>query len=165
MIKNIIKLFTIFLLTTVLFAGSAFAQDMDERAKLLVEAGVSFLKGEYEKTIKIYDEILKNYPTDSKIFEMKGVALSNLRLESTLAMQPQQNVSPHDPSNLNKLSMLEFYKALEINPKSVLAPENLPAFDSPIFHSQHEIDTSTLFNVGVSPIVDRKSTRLNSSHT
>ena len=121
MIKNIIKLFTIFLLTTVLFAGSAFAQDMNERAKLLVEAGVPFLKGEYEKAIKIYDEILKNYPTDSNIFEMKGVALSNLRLESTLAMQPQQNVSPRDPSNLNKLSMLEFYKALEINPNSVLA--------------------------------------------
>ena len=92
MIKNIIKLFTIFLLTTVLFAGSAFAQDMDERAKLLVEAGVSFLKGEYEKTIKIYDEILKIYPTDYKIFEMKGIALSNMRLESTLSMQPEQNV-------------------------------------------------------------------------
>jgi len=52
---------------------------------------------------------------------MKGIALSNLRLESTLAMQPQQNISPHNPSNFNKLSMLEFYKALEINPNSVLA--------------------------------------------
>jgi len=52
---------------------------------------------------------------------MKGIALSNLRLESTLAMQPQQNVSPRDPSNFNKLSMLEFYKALEINPNSILA--------------------------------------------
>ena len=81
MIENTIKLFTIFLLTAVLFAGSAFAQNMDERAKLLVEAGVSFLKGEYEKAIKIYDEMLKIYPTDSKIFEMKGIALSNLRLE------------------------------------------------------------------------------------
>ena len=121
MIENTIKLFTIFLLTAVLFAGSAFAQDMDERAKLLAEAQEPFLKGEYEKAIKIYDEILKIYPTDSKILEMKGVALSNLRLESTLAMQPQQNVSPRDPSNLNKLSMLEFYKALEINPNSVLA--------------------------------------------
>ena len=83
----------------------------------LLKQECPFLKGEYEKAIKIYDEILKNYPTDSKILEMKGVALSNLRLESTLAMQPQQNVSPRDPSNLNKLSMLEFYKALEINPK------------------------------------------------
>ena len=121
MIENTIKLFTIFLLTVVLFAGSVFAQDMDERTKLLTEAQQPFLKGEYEKTIKIYDEILKIYPADSKILEMKGVALSNLRLESTLAMQPQQNVSPRDPSNLNKLSMLEFYKALEINPNSVLA--------------------------------------------
>ena len=94
---------------------------MDERTKLLAEAQQPFLKGEYEKTIKIYDEILKIYPTDYKIFEMKGIALSNLRLESTLAMQPQQNVSPRDPSHLNKLSMLEFYKALEINPNSVLA--------------------------------------------
>jgi len=121
MIENTIKLFTIFLLTAVLFAGSAFAQDMDERIKLLAEAQQPFLKGEYEKTIKIYDEILKIYPTDYKIFEMKGIALSNLRLESTLAMQPQQNVSPRDPSHLNKLSMIEFYKALEINPNSVLA--------------------------------------------
>jgi len=121
MIENTIKLLTIFLLTAVLFVGSAFAQDMDELAKLLAEAQEPFLKGEYEKAIKIYDEMLKIYPTDSKIFELKGVALSNLRLESTLAMQPQQNVSPRDQSNLNKLSILEFYKALEINPKSVLA--------------------------------------------
>ena len=121
MIENTIKLFTVFLLTAVLFAGSAFAQDMDERAKLLAEAQEPFLKGEYEKAIKIYDEILKIYPADSKILEMKGVALSNLRLESTLAMQPQQNVSPRDPSNLNKSSLIEFYKALEINPNSVLA--------------------------------------------
>ncbi len=121
MIENTIKLFTIFLLTAVLFAGSAFAQDMDERTKLLAEAQEPFLKGDYEKAIKIYDEMLKIYPTDSKIFEMKGIALSNLRLESTLAMQPQQNVSPRDPSHLNKLSMIEFYKALEINPNSVLA--------------------------------------------
>ena len=67
------------------------------------------------------DEILEIDPEDYKSFEMKGLALSNLRLESTLAMQPQQNVSPHNPSNFNKLSMLEFYKALEINPNSVLA--------------------------------------------
>jgi len=120
-IKNIVKLFTIFLLTAVLFSGSAFAQDIDEQAKLFAEAQEPFFKAEYEKAIKIFDEILENYFTDSKIFEFKGVALSNLRLESTLAAQPQQNVSPRDPSNLNKLSMLEFYKALEINPNSVLA--------------------------------------------
>ena len=121
MIENSIKLFMIFSLTAVLFAGSALAQDTDDHAKLFAEAQKPFLKGEYENAIKIFDEMLEIYPADSKIFEMKGVALSNLRLESTLAMQPQQNVSPRDPSNFNKLSMLEFYKALEINPNSVLA--------------------------------------------
>ena len=121
MIENSIKLFAIFSLTTVLLAGSALAQETDDRTKLLAEAQEPFLKGEYENAIKIFDEILEIYPADSKIFEMKGLALSNLRLESTLAMQPQQNVSPRDPSNFNKLSMLEFYKALEINPNSVLA--------------------------------------------
>ena len=125
MIKNTIKLFTIFLLTTVLFVGSAFAQDMDERTRLLTDAMGPFLKGEYDEAIKIYDELLEIYPTDSKILEFKGVALSNLRLESTLATQPQHNISPRDQSNLNKLSMLEFYKALEINPKSVLALNSL----------------------------------------
>jgi len=124
MIKNTIKLFTVFFFTLVLFVGSAFAQDMDERTKLLAEAQEPFLKGDYEKAIKIYDEMLKIYPTDSKIFELKGVALSNLRLESTLAFQPQKSVDfllSRDQSNLNKSSILEFYKALEINPKSVLA--------------------------------------------
>jgi len=121
MIENSIKLFMIFSITVVLFAGSALAQDADDRTKLLAEAQEPFLKGEYENAIKIFDEMLKIYPADSKIFEMKGIALSNLRLESTLAMQPQQNTVSRDPSNLNKLSMLEFYKALEINPNSVLA--------------------------------------------
>jgi len=121
MIENSIKLFMIFSITAVLFAGSALAQDTDDRTKLLAEAQEPFLKGEYKNAIKIFDEMLEIYPTESKIFEMKGLALSNLRLESTLAMQPQQNLSPGDPSNFNKLSMLEFYKALEINPNSVLA--------------------------------------------
>jgi len=121
MIENSIKLFMIFSITVVLFAGSAFAQDTDDRIKLFDEAQKPFLNGEYENAIKIFDEMLIIYPADPKIFEMKGLALSNLRLEATLAMQPQQNVSPHDPSNFNKLSMLEFYKALEINPNSVLA--------------------------------------------
>jgi len=119
--QNIVKLFTVILLTFTFFIGSAYAENIDERDKLFAEAFEPFLKGEYEKSIIIFDEILEIYPEDYKIFEMKGVALSNLRLESTLAMQPQQNIAPRDPSNLNKSSMLEFYKALEINPNSVLA--------------------------------------------
>jgi len=121
MIQNTMKIFTIFFFITILFAGSAFAENESERSKLLVEASKPFLNGEYEVAIKIFDEILEIYPNDSKIFEMKGIALSNLRLESTLAMQPQQNLMQHDASGLNKSSMLEFYKALEIDPNSVLA--------------------------------------------
>ena len=119
--QNIIKLFTVILLTSTFFIGSVYAENIDEHDKLFAEAFEQFLKGEYKKSIKIFNEILEIYPEDYKIFEMKGVALSNLRLESTLAMQPQQNTASYDPSNLNKLSMLEFYKALEINPNSVLA--------------------------------------------
>jgi len=120
-LQNIVKLFTVVLLTFTFFIGSAYAAGIDERDKLFAEAFEPFLKGEYEKSIEIFDEMLEIYPEDYKIFEMKGIALSNLRLESTLAMQPQQNTAPRDPSNLNKLSMLEFYKALEINPNSILA--------------------------------------------
>ena len=99
----------IFFFTTIFFTGSAFAENDSERTKLLVEATKPFFNGEYEVAIAIFNKILEIHPNDSKIFEMKGVALSNLRLESTLAMQPQQNISAHDPSNFNKLSMLEFY--------------------------------------------------------
>ena len=111
----------VFFFTTVLFAGSAFAENDSERTKLLVEATKPFFNGEYEVAVAIFNKILEIHPNDSKIFEMKGVALSNLRLESTLAMQPQQNFAKVDPSGLNKLSMLEFYKASEINPNSILA--------------------------------------------
>ena len=121
MIENSLKLFMIFFLTVILSTSFALAQNMDERSKLLAEAEEPFSRGEYEKAIKIFDEVLEIYPTDSRIYELKGLALSNLRLESTLAMQPQQNTSSRDSSTLNRLSMLEFYKALEINPNSVLA--------------------------------------------
>ena len=121
MIQNTMKILIIFFFTAVLFAGSAFAENISERTKLLIEATEPFLDGEYETAIKIFDEILEIHPNDSKIFEMKGIALSNLRLESTLAAQPQQNSSSRDASSMNKLSMLEFYKALEIDPDSILA--------------------------------------------
>ena len=125
MLKNFIKILTILSLSTVFLVGYALAQDMDEHAKLLVDAHKLLLNGEYIESIKIFDEILEVYPEDYQTFEMKGVALSNLRLDSTLAMQPKDSTSSRNPSNLNKLSMLEFYKALEINPNSVLALNGL----------------------------------------
>ena len=122
MIKNYLVLFPIFFLVTIIFfVGYASAQSVDELNQMFTNAHNSFLKGEYRDAIKIYDEILEIDSKNYKILEMKGLALSNLRLESTLASQAQQNAALRDPSNLNKLSMLEFYKALEINPNSVLA--------------------------------------------
>ena len=122
MTKNNMLLLPIFLLLSIIFSvDQAFALDMDEMDKMNMSAHELFMDGKYRGSIKIFDEMLELDPKNYRIFEMKGVALSNLRLESTLAMQPQQNIAPRDPSNLNKLSMLEFYKALEINPNSVLA--------------------------------------------
>jgi len=125
MIKNSGLLFFIFLLVTVtLFVDHAYSQesDVDEYQKIndmLITAQKSLLDGRYKDSIKIYDELLEIDPKNYKIFEMKGLALSNLRLESTLASQEQTAL--RDPSNLNKQSMLEYYKALEINPNSIFA--------------------------------------------
>ena len=119
--KNYTVLIIFSIFTVILSIDSTFAQEVDERDRLLTETQEPFSKGEYEKAIRMFDEILTNNPNDIQIIELKGLALSNLRLEATLAMQPQQNTSRYDPSNLNKLSMIEFYNALEINPNSVLA--------------------------------------------
>ena len=110
-IKNSIKLFPVFLLmTSILFVSHAFAEDIDKQNELFANAEELFLKGEYIVAIKTFDEILEIEPKNYKILEMKGLALSNLRLGTTLASQAQQAASFSDPSILNKLSMLEFYK-------------------------------------------------------
>ena len=120
--KNNMLLLPIFLILAIIFSvDQAFALDMDKMDKMNMSAHELFMDGKYRGSIIIFDEMLELDPKNYRIFETKGIALSNLRLESTLAMQPQQNTAPRDPSNLNKLSMLEFYKALEINPNSVLA--------------------------------------------
>ena len=128
MIKTIMKLLTVFLFMVGFFANSAFAEDIDEQTQegnkeaMFAAAEKKILDGNYEAALKIYDSMLENIrPVDYKIFEMKGIALSSLRLETTLAMQPQQNTVARDPNHFNELSMLEFYKALESNPNSVLA--------------------------------------------
>jgi len=127
MIKNSGLLFFIFLLVTVtLFVDHAYSQqsDVEEYQKvndMIITAQKSLLDGKYRDSIGIYDELLEIDPKNHKIFEMKGLALSNLRLESTLASQAHANAALRDPSNLNKLSMLEYYKALEINPNSIFA--------------------------------------------
>ena len=127
MIKNYWLLFSIFLFVTVtLLVDHAYAQELGVEESnivhdMLINAHELLLDGKYNDSIRIYDELLEIDPKNYKILEMKGLALSNLRLESTLASQGQHSAAQSDPSNLNKLSMLEFYKALEINPNSTLA--------------------------------------------
>jgi len=58
-LQNSVKLFTIILFTFTLFISSAYAEDIDERDKMFAKAFEPFLKGEYEKSIKIYVEMLK----------------------------------------------------------------------------------------------------------
>ena len=76
MIKNSIKLFMVFSLTVVLFAGSAFAHmDTDDREYNVAcrSSEKTILKGEYENAIKIYDDYAGKFIQQIlEIFEMKG---------------------------------------------------------------------------------------------
>ena len=125
-IKNFIKSLTIFSFIIIFLVSPAFSEETDNVTELIDEAEQYLLKGEYRKSLSIYDEILEIIPTDSKIHELKGIVLSNIRLQSTLGSQATEN-SPvmYDILTTNKLSMLEFYKASEINPASVIALNGL----------------------------------------
>ena len=124
--KNFMKSLAIFSFIIIFLVNPAFSEEADNVTELIDEAEQYLLKGEYRKSISICDEIIEILPADSKIYELKGVALSNIRLQSTLGSQEIQNQSGvYDILNTNKLSMLEFYKALEINPTSVIALNGL----------------------------------------
>ena len=125
-IKNFMKSLVIFSFIMIFLANPVFSEEVNNATELINEAEQYLLKGEYKKSIIIYDQILEILPTDSKAHEMKGVALSNIRLQSTLASQEIEHASAaYDYSNSNKLSMLEFYTALQINPTSTIALNGL----------------------------------------
>ena len=91
-----------FILTLLLNTASAQLPDdgadinnniqIDNITELTKKAEQHFLIGEYNKSIEIYDQILEKLPTETKILQMKGIALSNLRLQSTLAAQDRTYV-------------------------------------------------------------------------
>jgi len=125
-VKNFTKSLAIFSFIIIFFASPAFSEETDNTTELINEAEQYLLKGEYRKSIIIYDNILEIFSADSKIYEMKGIALSNIRLQSTLGSQEIENPSSmYDILYTNKLSMIEFYKALEINPTSVISLNGL----------------------------------------
>jgi len=125
-IKNFMKSVTIFSFIIIFLASPAFSEEANDITELVDEAEQYLLKGEYKKSITMYDQALEILPMDSKTHEMKGVALSNIRLQSTLASQETANTqAKYDILDTNKLSMLEFYKALQINPNSVISLNGL----------------------------------------
>ena len=125
-IKNFMKSLTIFSFIIIFLVSPAFSEETDNVTELIDEAEQYLLKGEYRKSISAYDEILEILPADSKTHELKGIALSNIRLQATLGSQETENtLIKYDILTTNKLSMLEFYKASEINPASVIALNGL----------------------------------------
>ena len=134
MIKNLIySLIAISLILTI-STSIVFADDTDLKGTVhdltihanwtgtLYDAKQKFMKGDYKKSVVIYDDYFEYFPNDVNIKAMKAIALNNLRLSSTLAGQPSENVSfPSDPFHLNKLSILEFYDILKIEPHNIIA--------------------------------------------
>ena len=123
--KNFIKSLVVFSLVIILSTSTVFSEETNSITNLSNTAEQYFLNGEYKEAIEIYDDILDNFPTNSKIREMKAIALSNIRLQTTLAAQPGSTSIQHDPYYLNEKSMIEFYKVLEIDPNSVIALNGL----------------------------------------
>ena len=128
MIKTSIKPISIFLIVAVLLLNQvtisqAYAAT-DNITEMSEEAFTYFMNGEYTQAVAIYDQILEIMPTNSDSFIMKGVALSNLRLQTTLAAQDRATIQ-YDPLELNKQSMLEFYKASQVDPYNIIALNGL----------------------------------------
>ena len=134
MIKNLIYPLVSISLILAVPTGIVFADDTDVEGTVhdltiyanwtgkLYDAEQNFMKGDYKKSIKIYDDYFEYFPDDVSIKAMKAIALNNLRLGSTLAAQPTENISvPSNPTHLNKLSMLEFYEILTLEPHNTLA--------------------------------------------
>ena len=75
----------------------------DERSDIAYsmykDAAKYFVKGQYKEAISIYDKILQNYPDNSAVLKMRGVAESNL--------------------GLHQKSLVDFYKTYQKNPKDI----------------------------------------------
>ena len=120
MIKNFLKLFYAFSVIAIFIVSTAYADEQESISQLFDEADIYFMKGQYAKSITIFDQILETAP-DSKTYTMKGIALHNLRFQSTLGHQPQEFTMKYDLKTTNKQAMIEFYKALEMDQNNVIA--------------------------------------------
>ncbi len=97
-------------LCTVFFSVTfeeSFAEDVSDLPQQLKEANSFFYKGEYREAVNQYDEILDKTPNNIETLIMKGTALSNLGRDTA-------------DMNYHKSSLLEFYKASQIQPNNVI---------------------------------------------
>ena len=90
-IKNFMKSLTIFSFIIIFLANPAFSEEDNSITELIDKAEQYLMIGQYTKSITVYDQILEITPMDSNTHEMKGIALSNISLQSTLASQETTN--------------------------------------------------------------------------
>lgn len=80
--------------------GVVFAQTEEEMFDL---ANAHFINGEYQKAIKIYDEILNIVPNNITTLTMKGIAQSNTE-EHRDSLKQFFTILQHDPNNIVALT-------------------------------------------------------------
>lgn len=94
-----------FLCVILLFSSfisvQVFAQTLDDPQIMFKQANEYFVKGEYNKAIVIYDNILEISPNNISTLKMKAIALSN--------------------SEYHEKSLKEFFKILQYQPDDVTA--------------------------------------------
>ncbi|MFB5637745.1 MAG: M57 family metalloprotease [Nitrosarchaeum sp.] len=92
---------SIILLLSSVISVPAFAQSSNDVQTLFKQANEHFVKGDYNKAIIIYDDILEKAPNNVSTLKMKAIALSN--------------------SGYHEKSLKEFYKILQQKPDDVTA--------------------------------------------
>ena len=105
MTKFLIKI-SIIVIVCVLVCGissiqSSYSIESKQITEKFVTAEKHMLQGEYNQAVTIFDEILQESPTSTKILNLKGIAQSNL--------------------GYHKQSMIQFYNVLEIDPDNLIA--------------------------------------------
>jgi len=105
MTKSLLKI-SIALISFVLICNITSIQTSDainsnEITEKFVNAEKHMLEGEYNQAVTIFDDILEESPSNTKILNLKGIAQSNL--------------------GYHKQSMIQFYNVLEIDPDNLIA--------------------------------------------
>ena len=103
-----IQILLVFCCVSVL-AGSAYAQTETETGEeekvkeMFNQANVHFAKGDYDKAIRIYDDILEIFPNDIVTLKMKGIAQSNAE-EHQKSLKQFFAILQHRPNDVVALS-------------------------------------------------------------